>query len=175
MDLYTEQLYRKRKTALEWLLQILMMAACVVGSVVILMFFSALSSQMGLMAGTLVVVILAYFVIKYQLFQIFDREFEYLYFNGDIDFDRITAKSTRKRIISIKAADVTRFGVYRDSVKTHLPFDKVIDVTSGYQTENTLCFLTLRHRQMGNVLLIWEPKQEILDDMKRRVSVPFEA
>lgn len=175
MDLYTEQLYRKRKTPLEWLLQILMMAACVVGSVMILMFFAALSSQMGLMAGTLIVVIIAYFVFKYQLFQIFDREYEYLYFNGDIDFDRITAKSTRKRIISIKAADVTRFGVYRDAVKTNLPFDKVIDVTSGYESENTLCFLTLRHRQMGNVLLIWEPKQEILDDMKRRVSVPFEA
>ena len=175
MDLYTEQLYRKRKTAFEWLLQILMMAACVVGSVVILMIFSALSEQMGLMAGTLVVVIIAYFAFKYQWFQLFDREYEYLYFNGDIDFDRITAKSTRKRIISIKAADVTRFGVYRDSVKTNLPFDKVIDVTSGYESENTLCFLTLRHREMGNVLLIWEPKQEILDDMKRRVQVSFEA
>ncbi|MBO5213845.1 MAG: hypothetical protein J6B86_03640 [Clostridia bacterium] len=174
MDLYTEQLYRKRKTPLEWLLQILLMGACVVGSVVILMFFASMSKQYGLMAGTLVVVIIAYFVFKYQWFQQFDREYEYLYFNGDIDFDRITAKSTRKRILSMKAADVTRFGRYRESVKSNVPFDKVIDVTSGYETENTVCFLTLRHRQMGNVLLIWEPKDEILNDMKRRVQVPFE-
>lgn len=175
MDLYTEQLYRKRKSPLEWLLQILVFVGCVAGSVGIIMFFSALSDQFGLMAGTLIVVILAYFSFKYQWFQQFDREYEYLYFNGDIDFDRITAKSTRKRIISIKAADVTRFGKYRESIKSNVPFDKIIDVTSGYETENTVCFLTLRHRQLGNVLLIWEPKSEILDDMKRRVQVPFET
>ncbi len=175
MDLYTEQLYRKRKSPLERLLQILVFVGCVAGSVAIILIFSALSDRFGLMTGTMIVVILAYFSFKYQWFQQFDKEYEYLYFNGDIDFDCITAKSSRKRIISIKAADVTRFGVYRESIKSNVPFDKVIDVTSGYATEHTLCYLTLRHRQMGNVLLIWEPKKEILDDMKRRVQVPFEG
>ncbi|MBQ1966236.1 MAG: hypothetical protein II348_06110 [Clostridia bacterium] len=175
MDLYTEQLYRKRKSPLEWLLQGLVFVGCVAGSVAIIMFFSALSQSFGLMTGTVIVVILAYFAFKYQWFQQFDREYEYLYFNGDIDFDRITAKSSRKRIVSMKAKDVTRFGVYREAIKSNIPFDKVIDVTSGYETENTVCYLVFRHRELGNVLLIWEPKKEILDDMKRRVQVPFEA
>lgn len=174
MDLYTEQLYRKRKSFSEQLLQVLIFAACVAGSMLIIMLFSALSANYGLFAGTLVVIILAYFSFKYQWFQQFDREFEYLYFNGDIDIDRITAKSTRKRILSVRAADVTRFGVYRDAVKSNIPFDKIIDVTSGYETENTLCFLTVRNKEYGNVLLIFEPKKEILDDMKRRVQVNFE-
>lgn len=175
MDLYTEQLYRKRKSPLEWLLQILLFLGCVAGSVVIIMVFSALSQQFGLMAGTMVVIIIAYFSFKYQWFQRFDKEYEYLYFNGDIDFDCVTAKATRKRIISIKAQDVTRYGVYRDSIRSNVPFDKVIDLTSGYETENTICYLAVKHRQMGNVLLIWEPKDEIRDDMKRRVQVPFEG
>lgn len=175
MDLYTEQLYKKRKSPVEWLLQILLVSACLIASVFILLFFSAQSNQYGLMAGTLVVVIFAYFAFKYQWLQQFDREYEYLYYNGDIDFDRITAKSTRKRILSIKAADVIRFGKYNQSIKSNIPFDKIIDVTSGYETENTVCFLTVRHGQMGNVLLIWEPKDEILNDMKRRVQVPFEG
>lgn len=175
MDLYTEQLYRKRKTPLEWLLQILTFVGCVAGSVAIIMLFSSMSDTLGLPAGTMIVVVIAYFSFKYQWFQRFDKEYEYLYFNGDIDFDCITAKSSRKRVISIKAANVTRFGVYRESIRSSVPFDKVVDVTSGYETENTICFLTVRHRQMGNVLLIWEPKEEILDDMKRRVQVPFEA
>lgn len=174
MDLYTEQLYRKRKSLPELLLQALIFVACVGGSVFIIMFFSALSANYGLFAGTLIVIILAYFSFKYQWFQQFDREIEYLYFNGDVDIDRITAKSTRKRIISVRAADVTRFGVYRDSVKSNIPFDKIIDVTSGYETENTVCFLTVRNKEYGNVLLIFEPKQEILDDMKRRVQISFE-
>ena len=97
--------------------------------------------------------------------------------NGNItmDIDRITAKSTRKRILSVRAADVLRFGTYRESIKTTVPFDKIIDVTSGFETENTICFMTLRHKEHGNVLLIFEPKKEILDDLKRRVQVPFEA
>ena len=175
MDVYTEQLFRKRKTPLEWLLQILILAGCLGGSVVIMMLFSALSPEYGTMGGALVVIIIAYFAFKYQWFQQFDREYEYLYFNGDVDFDRVTAKSSRKRILSIKAADVTRFGAYRESIKSNVPFDKVIDVTSGYETENPLCFLVVRHRELGNVLLIWEPKEEIFNDMKHRVQVPFEA
>ena len=175
MDLYTEQLYRKRKTALEWFLQGLVFVACVVGSVGIIILFSALSPNFGLMGGTLIAIVLAYFSFKYQWFQQFDKEYEYLYYNGDIDFDCITAKASRKRIVSIKAADVSRFGVYRDTIKTNVPFDKIIDVTSGYETENTVCYLICRHRQMGTVLLIWEPKKEILDDMKRRVQATFEA
>ncbi len=175
MDLYTEQLYKKRKSTLEWALQILVFLACIIGSVAIMMFCSVLSDKFGLFLGTLIVVILAYFSFKYQWFQQFDKEYEYLYFNGDIDFDRITAKASRKRIVSMKAADVTRFGKYRESIRSNIPFDKIIDVTSGYETENTVCFMTFKHREMGNVLLIWEPKQEILDDMKRRVQVPYEG
>ncbi len=175
MDLYTEQLYKKRKSPLEWTLQIAVFLACILGSAAIIMVFRILSPTFGFPMGALVVAILAYFSIKYQWFQQFDREYEYLYFNGDIDFDRITAKATRKRIVSMKAADVTRFGKYRESIRSNIPFDKVLDVTSGYETENTVCFMTFKHREMGNVLLIWEPKQEILDDMKRRVQVPYEG
>ena len=174
MDLYTEQLYRKRKTPVESLLQILIFLACFFGSAAIIFFFHILSS-FGLMAGAMIVIILIYFATKNQWVQQFEREFEYLYFNGDIDIDRITAKSTRKRLLSLKAANVTRFGIYRESIKSNVPFDKILDVTSGYDTGNQICFLVTRERNYGTVLLIFEPKDEILNDMKRRVQVPFEA
>ena len=174
MDLYTEQLYRKRKTLPEFLLQTATLLGCIFGSVLIIMIFNTVSPNFGLMGGTLIVVILAYMSFKYQWFQQFDKEYEYLYFNGDMDIDRITAKATRKRLLSFRSADVVRFGVYRESVKTNVPFDKIVDVTSGYETENTICYLVSKNRQFGNVLLIFEPKKEILDDMKRRVQVPFE-
>ncbi len=175
MDLYTEQLYRKRKTFLEFVLQTLILLACILASAAIIYFCSITSGQFGLPLGVMISIILIYFSFKYQWFQQFDREYEYLYYNGDVDIDQITAKSTRKRLISLRAADVTRFGVYRESIRTGIPFDKVFDVTSGYETENTICFLTARHREYGNVLLIFEPKDEILNDMKRRVQIPFEG
>ena len=111
----------------------------------------------------------------FKLLSMLSVEFEYIITNGDLDIDKITAKSTRKRILSVRAADVLRFGTYRESIKTTVPFDKIIDVTSGFETENTICFMTLRHKEHGNVLLIFEPKKEILDDLKRRGQGPFEA
>ena len=175
MDLYTEQLYRKRKTPVEILLQLGIFIGCFAVTAGILFIFNYIPSQLGGFFGLMLAMIFVFFAYKYQWFQQFDREFEYLYFNGDIDVDRITAKSTRKRLLSLKAANVTRFGVYRDSVKTSAPVDKVLDVTSGYDTGNPICFLITRERNYGTVLLIFEPKEEILNDMKRRVQVPFEA
>ena len=175
MDLYTEQLYRKRKTTTDILLQLAIFVGCFAFTAAILFFFNSIPSQFGGFAGLMIAVIFVYFTYKYQWFQQFDREFEYLYFNGDIDIDRITAKATRKRLLSLKAANVTRFGLYKDSVKTSAPVDKVLDVTSGYDTGNQICFLITRERNYGTVLLIFEPKEEILNDMKRRVQVPFEA
>ena len=176
MDLYTEQLYKKRKRPLDWFLQGLTVAGLVLICMVQMVFFRAIAPQFGLMTGTLIIIVLAYFAYKYQWFLRFDKEFEYLYFNGDIDIDQITAKSTRKRLLSVRAADVQRFGVYRDAVKTNAAFDKIIDVTSGYAYEDTtLCFLTLHDKELGHTLLLFEPKKEILDDMKRRVTVPFES
>ena len=175
MDLYIEQLYRKRKTPVEILLQTAIFIGCFALTAGIIWFFNAIPSQLGGFFGLMLAMIFVFLAYKYQWFQQFDREFEYLYFNGDIDIDRITAKSTRKRLLSMKAANVTRFGVYRDAVKSNVPFDKVIDVTSGYDTDNVICFLITRERNYGTVLLIFEPKEEILTDMKRRVQVPFEA
>jgi len=174
MDLYTEQLYRKRKSPAEAALQLAILLGCFLVTAAIIFVSNVIPSQFGGMAGLLIAVIFVYFAYKYQWFQQFDREFEYLYFNGDIDIDRITAKSSRKRILSLKAENVTRFGLYRESVKTNAPVDRVIDVTSGYETENQICFLITRERNYGTVLLIFEPKDEILNDMKRRVQVPFE-
>lgn len=175
MELYTEQLFRKRKTLGDWALQILILLACILGAAGLIFFCGNLGSVMGGPLGILLAIMLIYFSYKYQWFQQFDREFEYLYFNGDIDIDCVIAKSNRKRLLSVKAANVTRFGVYKDEIKTNVPFDKIVDATSGYETENTVCYLVSRERNVGTVLLIFEPKEEILENMKHRVKVPFEG
>lgn len=175
MELYTEQLFRKRKTLPEFILQFVVFAGCFFAAAACIFFFSMLgTSGMGLATGVLIAIILIYFAYKYQWFQRFDKEYEYLYFNGDIDVDVVIAKATRKRLVSVKAENVLRFGVYRDAVRSSVPFDKVVDATSGFETENTICFLIAKVRGAGNVLLIFEPKEEILTHMKRRVSAPFE-
>lgn len=174
MDCYTEQLYRVRKRPREWIAQGAIVVGLISGCAAMLFFLPMIAPNFGRIAGLMLTVIVAYAAIKYQWYQQFDREYEYLYFNGDIDIDRITAKSTRKRILSLKASDVQRFGKYRDSLKTNTAFDKILDVTSGYDTGNPICFLVLHTREFGNTLLLFEPKEEILTDMKRRVQIPFE-
>lgn len=48
----------------------------------------------------------------FKLLSMLSVEFEYIITNGDLDIDKITAKSTRKRMQSIKLAKVEKYGKY---------------------------------------------------------------
>ena len=50
---------------------------------------------------------------SYKLFSMLSVEFEYIITNGDLDIDRITAKSSRKRMMTIKCTKVEKYGEYR--------------------------------------------------------------
>jgi hypothetical protein len=48
----------------------------------------------------------------FKLLSMLSVEFEYIITNGDLDIDKITAKSTRKRMQSIKLSKVEKYGKY---------------------------------------------------------------
>lgn len=50
---------------------------------------------------------------SYKLISLLSVEFEYIITNGDLDIDRITAKSSRKRMMTIKCAKVEKYGEYK--------------------------------------------------------------
>lgn len=93
-DFYTEQLVR-RKTPLTSLLLVSVCGAFTIISV-LLMFFIPF--------GLLITAALG--VLTYFVHRSVNLEFEYLYVNGDLDIDKIMAKTKRKRAFSCNIRDL---------------------------------------------------------------------
>ena len=144
---YVELLVKKKKTPKDSILKGLMIAG-----IVILVLIAAIA--LG---------VLAYFKMPGL-----DLEFEYLYVNGELDIDKIMSKVKRKRVGSfdISKAEMVapvkshELDYYRQSKDL-----KVVDCSSGEDHANVYGMVIKDEK--GMKLVLFEPNQEILDDMRR--------
>ncbi len=170
MDFYTEQLYKKKKRPLDYLMQAGIFVGCLAASSLVFILLSAVAPAFGKLAGTLAIVAIVYGA--YKLFCRLDTEYEYIYFNGELDVDKITAKSDRKRLLTVKCQEFERFGRATEGIREKVTADKVLDVTSG--GESPVYFAVFHKKDAGRMLLLFEPKEEIRADMKRRMQITTE-
>lgn len=167
MDVFYEQLYKKKKNLSMRLLQIAVIAVAFILAVVIFMFFSIFG--VGQLLGFLAVVGLAYGA--YRLNMLFDVEYEYIYLNGEIDFDQIIAKNSRKRLITIKPDKIENYGIYDEKSKSHTEnanIKKTFNFDSG--NGNTLYYIIINHKEFGKTLVIFEPEEKIRQDFEKRIQ-----
>lgn len=101
----------------------------------------------------------AYFLIKS-----FDVEYEYICTNGDLDIDKITAKSRRKRLISVDIKNVTDFGTVKN--KSFNKEYSIIDATSGEGENESDCYLACRDSKYGMCYILISPDEAMLDVIK---------
>ena len=116
MDVFYEQLYKKKKGITGLIAQVCMIAVAFILAVAVFLFLSRFA--LGQMIGFLAVAGIAYGAYRLNMF--FDIEYEYIYLNGEIDFDKIIAKNSRTREISVKAVNVDQYGVYDEQAKSKL-------------------------------------------------------
>jgi len=165
-DVFYEQMYKKRKGITGLLAQIGLIAVAMLIAVVV--FIVLLYIPMGQMIGFLAVVGIAYGA--YRLNMLFDVEYEYIYLNGEIDFDKIIAKTTRTRLITVKAENVDLYGVYDDNAKIKFQnsnIKKVFNFDSG--NGNELYYMTTNNKEFGKTLIIFEPEDRIREDFEKRI------
>lgn len=99
----------------------------------------------------------------YLLIKNFDVEYEYICTNGDLDIDKITAKSRRKRLISIDLKNVLYFGLLNDK---NLNKDySIIDATSG-ESENESYFIQCKDTKYGMCNVLITPDEDMLEVIK---------
>ncbi len=153
---YVELLVKKKKTPKDSILKGLMIAG-----VVILVLI-------GLVIPLVLIAAIALGVLAYFKMPGLDLEFEYLYVNGELDIDKIMSKVKRKRVGSfdISKAEMVapvkshELDYYRQSKDL-----KVVDCSSG--EENANVYGMVIKDEKGMKLVLFEPNQEILDDMRR--------
>ena len=122
----------------------------------------------GLVIPLVLIAAIALGVLAYFKMPGLDLEFEYLYVNGELDIDKIMSKVKRKRVGSfdISKAEMVapvkshELDYYRQSKDL-----KVVDCSSGEDHANVYGMVIKDEK--GMKLVLFEPNQEILDDMRR--------
>ena len=173
MDNLFEHLYKYRKKPADYLVQAMIfiatMAVACAGYFLIGMLLPAygiISVGFGRFLGILVIMGCVY--VGYKVFMKFDIEYEYIYFAGEIDFDKILSKTNRSRLLTAKCDTFERFGEYTPEVRQSMKnetFDKLFDFTSN--TGAKRYYAVLKHREYKKTVVIFEPTEDMVADMKR--------
>lgn len=151
-DFYTEQLVKRKATGKTVLAKA---GLCIVtlASVVLVM-----------RVPFTIIVPIALIALDVFLFRSMDVEYEYLYVNGELDIDKIMAKSRRKRIFSTGIEELELLAPTGSSELRLIKADKTHDYSTHVEGHKTYEMIVVQKGQ--KVKVIFEPNETILKGFK---------
>ena len=150
MDTFFEQIVKKKKTAVEWLIVV----GALLGGVGLSVFLFFFLYPIGVFLSVGVVYI-AWLLISSQ-----NKEFEYCVTNGDIDIDLIVSKRKRKRIVSVAGRKIQALLPYDATVSTQ-GFRRVVMAAESVN-EPGLWYFTYHSKKNGRTLVMFRPNERVL-------------
>lgn len=99
-----------------------------------------------------------------------DKEYEYIYTDGNLDVDCVFHRSSRKRMVSIDCREfevVAPAGEERLQSAFERKYDKVLDAGRGGIRENT--YIAICNREGNTLKLLFEPSDAILEAMRHYI------
>ena len=169
MDIFAEQIVKKKSTG-----KTVALKALIIAGVVILSAGCLFLMLCGLGIAFFLGVGIVYG--GYYLLSGMDCEYEYIVTNGEIDVDKIIAKRKRKRLITAKAPLFERFGKLCDAPEPDSDATIVLAEGDGNGEENYYADFT--HASVGNVRLIFTPESKIIEAVRpflpRNTRVEFD-
>ena len=163
MDTFIEQIVVKRKTMGEVVMQTAVWFFGVL-AILILLFLSIGGGN----AIVRMVALLAAFGIGYGMWYLLTSmkvEFEYSVTNGHFDIDKIIAQRRRKRLLSAEVSEIESFSKYNAEAQAHRNYDKRLMVGGGGKYD--LWCAELRHKELGHILVVFEPDDRTLATVRK--------
>lgn len=155
-DSYSELLVKKEQIGKDKAIKFLLIGLIAATAVVGVIFTLAWILTLGL--G-----IAAYFILPNL-----DLEYEYVYVNGELDIDKIMAKSKRKRVQSFDLAKMeimAPVNSHRMDYQNHNTKLKVLDFSSGNMQHKIFAMIIPDEKEVCKVL--FEPDQELIENIKK--------
>lgn len=150
MDIFCEQLIKIRKTAKDYTFITLICVAAFALVYILVLLSRIYAPFMSILLLAAVGVIYGAF----KLVSLLSIEYEYIVVNRDLDIDKITAKSSRKRMVSIKLNEVEAFGVYDEAAKTKLQNRNFDGRFICCNPEDAATYMVVRHAKKGLLLIV---------------------
>lgn len=157
-DLYSELLVKREQTVKDKVIKFLLMG------------LTGLSVVSALLLPIPIFWILAivFGVSLYFVLPKLDLEYEYVFVNGELDIDKIMAKSKRKRA---KSLDLTKMEImapvnsHRLDYQNHNTNIKVLDFSSGNKEHKIFAVIIPDGKDLCKVLI--EPDQELIENIQK--------
>jgi hypothetical protein len=160
MDVFKEQVVEKEPTKRDKMLDALVK-------------FSAFALAFSLILGSLAFLPktspLAVFLggaavwLSFRLAKNLNIEYEYAFTNGELDVDKIIAKSKRKRLCSVHINNITSIGIWNDDMEVDA--DRTIVLASDNRLGVPEYYMEFVYKDYGNTILFFSPDREMIDLM----------
>lgn len=111
------------------------------------------------------IIIIGVWYLVWVVMKYFSIEHEYIVTNGEIDIDIIYGKKKRKRLATINSKNLEVLAPLEGVNDVKGDFKKKIDASSGIK-ENKKYYAVFNHKEFGKTLLIFEPSNEMLENIK---------
>lgn len=156
-DVFIEQLVKKKSTGIDMLKRVGIILGVIVICVVAAPFiFTQFGSfAMLLCAGAI--------WFGFRLMTSLNTEYEYIVTNGELDVDKIMAKRTRKRLITVKFSTFKTFELFKPEQLQGTYAAKIMACDTP--DSKTTYSATFNHPKFGECLLVFSPEQRILDEV----------
>lgn len=108
----------------------------------------------------------------YYLTTGFDNEYEYLLTNGEMDFDKIIAQRSRKRLVTVRLDTAKEFAEFTENTELDSSANMV------YADDNTgenVWYLRVDHKELGDTYVIFTPNEEMRELMIRFMPRQLQA
>lgn len=95
-------------------------------------------------------------------------EYEYIVTNDELDVDRIVAKKTRRRLLTVSVKNFEEFGVATEDVvkaKRDASVKVFLDASIGKKSDNRYYAIFL-NKQSQKMMLVFNPTGKMLDSFK---------
>lgn len=160
MDTFLEQIIKIRLDgkAKGYIIAIILVDLLLVAGIIALSFLFA--------PAFLFLILVAVVYGSYKLLSAVSVEFEYIFTNGDLDVDKITARSSRKRMVSVKCSNAEKFGDYTGqaapgSVKQTFYF-------CNRNSEGQV-YMIVPDKSLGTIMIVLAPDEHMREAIEKAV------
>lgn len=151
-DCYIEQLVKQRPPFSTRLKK----AALIIATIIVILFV-----VINPLVFPIIILMIA---LDRFLFKRMDLEYEYVFFNGDLDIDKVMAKESRKRILATNIKDMD---VIAPSGSVELQaYQKLKTYNYSTRTPGNKTYEAVITKKGRKVKVIFEPNEEILKGMR---------
>ena len=101
--------------------------------------------------------------LSFRLSKKLQIEYEYAFTNGELDVDKIIAKSKRKRLCSVHLNNITSVGIWNDDMEVDA--DRTIVLASDNRPSVPEYYMEFVYKDYGNTILFFSPDKDMLELM----------